>query len=97
LTVRDAAFRYDRVRKLANLSCVPAKHHDFETTVVIEMDVHSRHLMAMVLVVRIRQALCQFAGVVVENIRERCDAFQRDAVIDARPLEAKTRKIANCL
>jgi hypothetical protein len=53
--------------------------------------------MVMMLVVGIRQTLCQLAGMVVENIEERCDAFPGNAVINARPLQAKAREIANGL
>ncbi len=93
--MRDAAFGDDRLRKLAHLGGVAAKHRDFEAAFVIEMDVHCRDLMLVMFVVRTRQPFRQFARMVVEDIGQRRDAVSGDAVVDARPLEAKTRQIAN--
>ena len=62
---------------------------------MIEMDVHRRDLLTVMLVVRIGQPLRQLAGMVVEDIGERRDAIPGDGVVDARALKAKTREIAN--
>jgi hypothetical protein len=48
---------------------------NFEAIVMIEMDVHRRDLTAIMLVVRIRQALREFAGMIVEQVGKRCDAL----------------------
>ena len=97
LTVRDAAFGDDRFRKLAHRGGVAPKHRDFEAAVVIEMDVHRRDLMTVMVVVRIGQPLGQLARVVIEDVGEGRHAVPGDIAIDARPLEAKTREIAHRL
>ena len=95
LAVCDAAFGDDRLRKLADFSSIPTKHRDLEATVVIEMNVHRRDVMAMMLVVRIRQPPRQLAGMVAEDIRQRGDAVSRNAAIDTRAIKAETREVAN--
>lgn len=74
LAMRDAAFGDDRFRELVHLGGVAAKYCDFEALVVIEMDVHGRELMAMMLVMRVRELLRQVTGMMVEDVRECCDA-----------------------
>jgi hypothetical protein len=48
---------------------------NFEAIAMIEMDVHRHDLTAMMLVVRIRQALREFAGMIVEHVGKRCNAL----------------------
>jgi hypothetical protein len=95
VTVSHAAFGDDSLCKVADLGSVAPKHRDFEARVMIEMDVHRRDLMVMMVVVRIRQPFRQFAGMVVEDIRERRNAVSGDAVAEARLPEAETGEIAN--
>jgi hypothetical protein len=97
LTVSHAPFGDDSLCKVADLGGVAAKHRDLEARIMVEMDVHCRDLMVMMLVVRIRQPFRQFAGMVVEDIGQRRNALSGDAVVDARPLEAETSEIANGL
>jgi hypothetical protein len=52
-----------------------------------------RHLEVVIRVMRVGYAPRQFAGVMVEDIRERCDALANCAVIKPRAFETKARNI----
>jgi hypothetical protein len=49
------------------------------------------------LVVRVHEPLRQLAGVMVEDVRQRCDAVPGYVVIDVGPVQAEAREIANSL
>jgi len=97
LAMGDAVLGDHRLSKFSYRGGIAAQHGDFETALMVEMNMQRRDLQLVVRVICPGQPLGEFPGVVVENIRKRRNAFSGDAVVGARPLEAKTRKIADRL
>jgi hypothetical protein len=97
VTVGDAAFGDDRLGEFSDLGGISPKHGDFQATFMIEMDVHRGDLQVVMGMVRVGQALGEFARVMVEDIGERRNAIPCHALIDAGALEAKAREITNSL
>jgi hypothetical protein len=83
LPMRDAAFGDDGAREILDRLGFASEHGHFKATVVIEMDVHRRDVKVVPRVLRVGQALRQFARVVVEHIRKGRDAIPRDAPVAA--------------
>jgi len=95
LAVGDAPLGDNRLREFADLFSFAAKHGDLKAARMVEMDVHRRDLVVVMLVIRIGQPLRQLASVVVEDIGERRDAIAGKALIDAGALEAEAGEIAH--
>jgi hypothetical protein len=56
LAVGDAAFGDDRLREFSDLGGLSAKHSHFQTTLMVEMDMHRGDLKVVMIVVRVGQS-----------------------------------------
>jgi len=97
LAVFDVALGDHRFGKLPDPRSLPAQHRDFETIVVVEMNMHRRDLKIVMIVVRVGQPLRQLARVVIEDVGQRRDALSLRAVVDSRLLETEARQVAQRL
>ena len=97
LAVFDAALGDHGLRKLPHHGGFATQDSDFETIVVIEMNMHRGDLKVVMRVMRIGQPPRQFPRVMIENIGERRDALTAHAVIDPRLLKTQAREIAHSL
>ena len=52
LTVRDAALRDDAIGEISHRPGLSSQHCHLETVLMIEMDMHRRHMEVMMLVMR---------------------------------------------
>ena len=89
LTVRDAALCDDAIGEISHRPGLSSQHRHLETVLVIEMHMHGRHMEVMMLVMRGCEPFRQFAGVMVEHVRERGKALSFAFRIEARMLQAE--------
>ena len=94
LTVRDPALRDDAIGEVSHRPGLSAKHGHLETVLVIEMHVHRRNVEVMVIVMRGCEPFRQFAGVMVEHVRERCETLAAAFRIQSGVLQAKTGEVS---
>jgi hypothetical protein len=97
LTMGDAAFGDHRLGKVAYQRGLAAEHGNFETAVVIEMNMQSGDLQLVMRVMRPGQPFGQFSRMVIEHIGKGGHAFPGHAIPYAGPLETQTREIADGL
>ena len=75
LTVRDAALCDNAIGEVSHRPGLSAKHGNLETVLMVEMHMHGRNMEVMMIVMRGCKSFRQFAGVMVEHVRERGKAL----------------------
>ncbi len=93
LAVGDAALGDDGFGKVTHRHRFSPEHSHLETVLMVEMHMHGRNMEVMVIVMRGCEPFRQFAGVMVEYIRERGKALCFGILIQARVLQAETGEI----
>ena len=68
LAVGNAALGDHGLRKLSDDLCVAAQHRHFKTALGIEVNMHRRDLQIVVGMVRVGEALGQFANMMIVNV-----------------------------
>ena len=87
LTVFDAALGDHSLRELSRRRGFAAQDGDFQTILMVEMNVHRRDMKLVVRVMFLRQSRRQFPRVMIEDIGERRKTLTGHAVIDSRSLQ----------
>ena len=93
LTVRHAALGDDAISEIPHRPGLSPEHGHLETVLMIEMHMHGRNMEVMMIVMRGCEPFRQFAGVMVEDVRQRRKALSFAFRVEAGVLQTQARDI----